>query len=131
MANEVLNIGDLVEMDVNELLKEDAENSNAGRFLSNKVIKEKNIKKILIKGIGKAYKKSFPPDTDLKSFLDIIVIVQTEGELKGKEMTFSLNTTNRNRMTELYGKPDAWLGKIIRLTMTKTGKGDSAVIDSD
>jgi len=130
MENEV-NVGDLVEMDVNELLKEDVENSNAGRFLSNKLIKEKAIKKILVKSIGKAYKKSFPPDTELKSFLDLNVIVQTEGELKGKEMTFSLNMTNRNKMMELYGKPDAWSGKIIRLTIIKTNKGDSAVIDSD
>jgi len=130
MANEI-NVGDIVEMNMDELFKEDIENSSAGRFLSNKVIKEKKIKKILVKSVGKAYKKNFPPDTEMKSFLDLNVVVQTEGELKGKEMVFSLNMTNRNKMLELYGKPDAWAGKTLRLTMIPTNRGDSAVIDNE
>jgi len=132
--SETVGIGDLVEMDASEILKEETGKATT-KYLNTKLIKEKSVKKIEVKKVGKGYKRKFQDvvsgEVVERSFIDLDSVVLTEGELKGKEMVFSLNRTNMLKMQELYGTPDKWLGKILRLTLIKTNKGDSVAIDSD
>jgi len=127
------NVEDIVDMDIEEAI---IEARSTGNWLNVKTIIETKTKKAKVVKILKAYKRKF---TDAGTgeekwipYIDIEVCVETEGPLKGKNVTFSLNKSNTIKMSELFGKSDQWSGKMIRFTVVKLNSGkDTVAIDSD
>jgi hypothetical protein len=134
MTNEPkVNDVDIQEIGIEEAI---AEAKTTGNWLNTKTIIETKTKKAKVTKVLKAYKRRFVDaesgDEKWIPYLDIEVQVETEGPLKGKPMTFSLNKSNLIKMSDLFGKSDQWIGKMIRFTVVKLNSGkDTVAIDSD
>lgn len=105
--------------------------SEAGDYLTKSIVAD-GVRRVEIISVLRSYLRDFKDNRPPVPCVDLKVKVISDGRFKDEEFIFTIRRMNIKKMIEMFGsKYNAWIGKKIHLSIIKTPKGDSIVVDSD